>query len=72
MALRGESTVEVKAGDAVTAVVMDWKVENYVAVSEKKEVKKAPAKRTDSKGTTAKKKTPAKKRFSLFAQQLYY
>jgi len=60
-AVRGESAVDVKAGDTVTAVVMGWEVENYVAVSEKKEVKKAPAKRKPTtRKTTATKKSATK------------
>jgi len=43
-AVRGESVVEVKAGDAVQSVVMGWEAENFVAMSENKEVRKAPAK----------------------------
>jgi len=52
-AVRGESAVDVKAGDTVTAVVMGWEVENFVSLVEEKKpaVKKA----------TPKKKTPAKK-----------
>jgi DNA gyrase subunit A len=48
-AVRGESAVEVKAGDAVLSVVMGWEVENFVTLGEKKPVtsspkgKKAPA-----------------------------
>ncbi len=60
-AVRGESAVDVKAGDAVLSVVMGWEVENYVTVSKKKETKKTPAK----KKSTAKKaavKKPATKR----------
>jgi DNA gyrase/topoisomerase IV subunit A len=62
-AVRGESAVEVKAGDTVTAVVMGWEVENYVSVSEKKEVKKAPTKRKSTAATSSPKgkKTPTKK-----------
>jgi DNA gyrase subunit A len=60
-AVRGESTVDVKAGDAVLAVVMGWEVENYVELGEKKPVKKAPAKKTRTKRTAAKKKAPSKK-----------
>ena len=51
-AVRGDSVVDVKAGDAVLAVVMGWEVENYVKLVEAKPVKKAPAKR---KSTAAKK-----------------
>jgi DNA gyrase/topoisomerase IV subunit A len=62
-AVRGESAVDVKAGDTVTAVVMGWEVENFVAINEKKEVKKAPVKRkTTAKKSTTAKKTPAKKK----------
>jgi DNA gyrase subunit A len=43
-AVRGDAVVEVKAGDAVQSVVMGWEVENFIAVSEKKEGKQAPAK----------------------------
>ena len=60
-AVRGESAVDVKAGDAITAVVMGWEVENYVAVSEKKEVKKAPAKRRPTTKKTVATKKPATK-----------
>jgi DNA gyrase/topoisomerase IV subunit A len=31
-AVRGESAVDVKAGDAVLAVVMDWEVERFVKI----------------------------------------
>jgi DNA gyrase subunit A len=57
-AVRGESAIDVKAGDAVTAVVMGWEVENYVKLVEAKPVKKAPAKRKTptKKATTRKKK----------------
>jgi DNA gyrase subunit A len=57
-AVRGESVVEVKAGDTVTAVVTGWEVENYVKLVEAKPVKKAPAKRKTptKKATTRKKK----------------
>jgi DNA gyrase subunit A len=42
-AVRGDAVVEVKAGDAVQSVVMGWEVENFIAVSEKKEGTQAPA-----------------------------
>ncbi len=48
-AVRGDSAVDVKAGDTITAVVMGWEVENFVAVSAKKEVKKAAAKASPAK-----------------------
>jgi DNA gyrase subunit A len=54
-AVRGDSVVDVKAGDAVLSVMMGWEVENFVAVNENKETKRAPAKRSPSKKTTAKK-----------------
>jgi DNA gyrase subunit A len=56
-AVRGDQAVDVKAGDAVTAVVMGWEVENFVKLVEKKPVRKAPAR----KKTTATKKPAAKK-----------
>ena len=52
-AVRGDSAVDVKAGDAVTAVVMGWEVENFVSVGEKKERKKAPAKRKKAAATSS-------------------
>jgi len=61
-AVRGDSAVEVKAGDTVTAVVMAWEVENYVALGEKKEVKKAPAtKKPAAKRTRAASPSKSKK-----------
>lgn len=56
-AVRGDSVVDVKAGDAVTAVVTGWEVENFVKLGEKKAAGKAPAKK---KSTTT--KPPAKKK----------
>jgi DNA gyrase subunit A len=56
-AVRGDTVVDVKAGDAVLSVVMGWEVENFVAVSEKKEAKKSPT-TSSSKG---KKKAAVKK-----------
>ena len=56
-AVRGDSVVDVKAGDAVQAVVTGWEVENFVKLGEKKSARKAPA-----KSSTTKKKTPAKKK----------
>jgi len=56
-AVRGDSVVDVKAGDAVTAVVVGWEVENFVKLGEKKAAGKAPAKK---KSTTT--KPPAKKK----------
>jgi hypothetical protein len=44
-AVRGDTVVDVKAGDAVLSVVMGWEMENFIAVSEKKEDKKAPEKK---------------------------
>jgi DNA gyrase subunit A len=42
-AVRGESAVEVKAGDTITAVVTGWEVENFVSpVDEKKPVTSSP------------------------------
>ena len=55
-AVRGDSVVDVKAGDVVQAVVMGWEVENYVKLGEAKPVKKAPAKK---KSTTPKKPAAA-------------
>jgi DNA gyrase/topoisomerase IV subunit A len=52
-AVRGDSVVDVKAGDAVQAVVTGWEVENFVVLGEQK----APAKKT-----TTTKKPPAKKK----------
>ena len=61
-AVRGDSVVDVKAGDAVLAVVMGWEVENYVKLVEAKPAKKALAKKKPAaRKTTAKKKAPAKK-----------
>ena len=55
-AVRGDSAVEVKAGDTITAVVTGWEVENFVKlVEEKKPASKAPAR----KKATATKKPPA-------------
>ena len=48
-AVRGDSAVDVKAGDTITAVVMGWEVENFVTVSAKKEVKKAAVKASPAK-----------------------
>ena len=56
-AVRGDSVVDVKPGDAVLSVVMGWEVENFVAVSENKETKRAPT-TPSSKG---KKKPAARK-----------
>jgi DNA gyrase subunit A len=58
-AVRGESAVEVKAGDTITAVVMGWEVENFVSLSEKKEGKKAPATRKVAAKKPAPKAKPA-------------
>ena len=52
-AVRGDSAVDVKAGDTITAVVMGWEVENFVAVSAKKEVKKAAVKASPAKKPAA-------------------
>jgi len=60
-AVRGESAVDVKAGDAVQAVVMGWEVENFVKLGEAKPVKKTALKKTGTKRTTVKKKAPSKK-----------
>lgn len=60
-AVRGESAVEVKAGDAVTAVVTGWEVENFVAKVDKKEVKKAPPRRKSAARKPALKKTATSK-----------
>ena len=59
-AVRGESAVEVKAGDTITAVVMGWDVENFVNLGEKKEGKKASA-TSASRGKTASRKPAARK-----------
>ncbi len=48
-AVRGDSVVDVKAGDAVTAVVTGWEVENFVKLGEKKAAGKAAAKKTSTK-----------------------
>jgi len=56
-AVRGDSAVDVKAGDTITAVVMGWEVENYIKFVEAKPVKKAAAKKP-----IAKKKATAKKK----------
>jgi len=62
-AVRGESAVDVKAGDTVTAVVMGWEVENFVKLVEEKPAKKAPAKKKSvAKKPAAKKKVTAKKK----------
>jgi DNA gyrase subunit A len=63
-AVRGDTVVEVKAGDAVQSVVMGWEVENFVAVSEKKEEKKAQANRAPGKKPVAKKPTTKKSAFT--------
>ena len=60
-AVRGESAVDVKAGDAVQAVVIGWEVENFVKLSEAKPVKKTALKKTGTKRTTVKKKAQSKK-----------
>ena len=65
-AVRGESAVEVKAGDTVTAVVMGWEVENFVKLVEKRPErkapgKKAPAKKPETKSKSAVKRTSNKK-----------
>ncbi len=66
-AVRGDSAVEVKAGDTITAVVTGWEVENFVSlVEEKKPARKAPAKRkpaatSSSKGRKTTTKKPATK-----------
>ncbi len=61
-AVRGESVVDVKAGDSVTAMVMGWEVENFVALGETKTTKKAPSrkKKTATKKPPAKESTPRK------------
>ena len=59
-AVRGESAVDVKAGDTITAVVMGWDVENFVNLGEKKEGKKASA-TSASRGKTASRKPAARK-----------
>ena len=56
-AVRGDSAVDVKPGDTVTAVVMGWEVENYVKLVDEKPAKKAPA-----KNNTVAKKTPTTKK----------
>jgi len=74
-AVRGDSAVEVKAGDTITAVVMGWEVENYVKLEEKKPVtsssqsprrgkgkKAAAAPSTKGKIPPAKAKKPAAKK----------
>jgi len=64
-AVRGDSVVDVKAGDMVTAVVTGWEVENYVKLGEKKVVKKAPTKKktaTTRASSPKGKKPPAKKK----------
>jgi DNA gyrase subunit A len=63
-AVRGETAVDVKAGDAVLAVVMGWEVENYVKLVEAKPVKKtAVASSAKGKKPVAKtKKSAAKKK----------
>jgi len=59
-AVRGESAVDVKAGDTVTAVVMGWEVENFVKLVEEK---KAPAKKaTATKKSATKSKSAASKK----------
>jgi DNA gyrase subunit A len=60
-AVRGESAVDVKAGDAVLDVVMGWEVVNYVKLVEGKPVKKASAKKKPAAKKAAVKK-PATKR----------
>ncbi|GAB4504457.1 MAG: DNA gyrase subunit A [Anaerolineales bacterium] len=52
-AVRGESVVEVKPGDAVLAVVMGWEVERYVALPKKT----APTRKSPAKKKTATKKS---------------
>jgi DNA gyrase subunit A len=69
-AVRGGQVVDVKAGDAVTAVVMNWEVENFVKLVEKKPTrqrktatKSSPKSPRKGKGRkTTSKKTPAKKK----------
>jgi DNA gyrase subunit A len=62
-AVRGESAVEVKAGDTITAVVTGWEVENFVSpVEEKKPVTSSPkGKKTPAKRKTVARKPAAKK-----------
>ena len=57
-AVRGDSVVDVKAGDAVLAVVMGWEVENFVKLVEvkKPKPKKTPAKKKAVTKSEAKKK----------------
>ncbi|MGD8405339.1 MAG: DNA gyrase subunit A [Anaerolineales bacterium] len=63
-AVRGDSVVDVKAGDMVTAVVTGWEVENFVALGEKKPAKKAPTRKkaATTKASPKGKKPPAKKK----------
>jgi DNA gyrase/topoisomerase IV subunit A len=60
-AVRGETVVDVKAGDAVLSVVMGWEVENFVKLVEEKPAKKAPAKKTTTKKPVTKKPAARKK-----------
>ncbi len=56
-AVRGDSVVDVKAGDAVLEVVMGWEVENYVKLVEAKSMKKtAPVKKKAVARKTKRKK----------------
>ena len=67
-AVRGESAVDVKAGDAVLAVVMGWEVENYVKLGEAKAASSAKGKKVVAKASAkgkkpvAPKKAPVKKK----------
>jgi hypothetical protein len=60
-AVRGDAVVEVKPGDAVQSVVMGWEVENYVAVSEKKDAKQALGKKRPAAKKPSARKTAARK-----------
>jgi hypothetical protein len=42
-AVRGETVVEVKAGDSLLGLTEGWAVERFVVVGKKEEVKKKPA-----------------------------
>jgi DNA gyrase subunit A len=60
-AVRGDQAVDVKAGDAITAVVMGWEVENFVKLVEKKPARRSPAKRKAAAKKTATRKTTSRK-----------
>jgi DNA gyrase subunit A len=60
-AVRGDTAVDVKAGDTVLSVAMGWEVGNFVKLVEKKPKRRAPTKRKPAVKKTEAKKTSFRK-----------